>query len=66
MSTKQTIILGKGVSGRAAHALLEQQGKSSFCIEESTLTAEEFEQLLADTPFEQVVVSPGFSIYHHW
>ena len=66
MSTKQTIILGKGVSGRAAHALLEKQGKSSICIDESTLTAEEFEQLLADTPFEQAVVSPGFPIDHHW
>ena len=30
------------------------------------VTAEEFEQLLADTPFEQAVVSPDFSIDHHW
>ena len=27
---------------------------------------EDFEQLLAETPLEQAIVSPGFSIDHHW
>jgi UDP-N-acetylmuramoylalanine--D-glutamate ligase len=66
VSAKQTIILGKGVSGKAAHALLEQLGQRAVCVDESSIDGEDFQRFLAEESIEQAIISPGFSIEHAW
>ena len=66
MSVEKIIILGSGVSGRAAEALLEEEGYQTRCVDQASMDDASYHQLLAEEPIAQAIISPGFSIDHPW
>lgn len=59
----KVMVLGEGVSGRAAMALLERLGIEGLQVGQGGLKLDELEDL---SPFSEAVVSPGFAVDHPW
>lgn len=59
---KKVLILGDGVSGRAARRLLDSIGVPGFFLTDAT----EDPQLLLDSGADAAVISPGFPWNHEW
>ena len=67
METYRTaLVLGQGRSGRAAERLLQAEGTTVVVLAEETAGEEELRKVLAETPFDVCVVSPGFFRSHPW
>ncbi len=63
-SYKTALILGTGRSGRAAEALLREEGCSVVCLCEETTPDYTFEKIQFHP--DVVIMSPGFPLTHPW
>ena len=63
---ESAIVLGAGLSGRAAEALLQSEDVDVVVVDERTHDGDAVERLCRERLFELGVVSPGFSLQHPW